>query len=84
MNFQKPFFVKLPDDFSVKVFNYEKEKILIEPSGIHMTYDRMKVYIQYAGADADNYYAMIEVPSEPEFLRKFSCQINGMAKNIES
>lgn len=84
MKFQKPFFVKLPDDFSVEVFSYNKEKILIEPSGIHMTYDRSNVYIQYAGEDADNSYARIEVPTDPKFLRKLSRQINKMAKEMES
>ena len=48
-----------------------------------MTYDRSNVYINYAGENADESYAKIQVPSEPKFLRKLSRQINKMAKEIE-
>ncbi|WP_010324247.1 hypothetical protein [Marinobacterium stanieri] len=84
MKFQKPFFVELPKKFSVEIFGDNKEKIWIEPTGVHMTYDRQNVYIQYAGEDAHNSYAKLELPSDPKLLRKLSKQINKMAKEMES
>jgi len=82
LKFQKPHFVELPEDYEVEVMGYKK-KVWINPTGIHMTYDRSSAYINYAGEEADKSYAKIQVPSDPKFLRKLSRQINKMAKEIE-
>ncbi len=82
MKFQKPHFIELPEDYEVEAEGYKK-KVWINPTGIHMTYDRSNVYINYADENADESYAKIQVPSEPKYLRKLSRQINKMAKEID-
>ncbi len=79
----KPFFVNLPEDFRVEDYSGGEVKY-VYPTGVHMTYNNRKVFVQYAGESASDTSFGIELPSDPKVLRKLTREINKIAKELEN
>lgn len=82
MKFQKGHFIELPDGFEVTVPGKD-EKFDMNPSGLYLTYNCSRVWINYAGDRAGDSYATMEIPSDPKFLRKFAREVTKFAKRLE-
>ena len=75
------FFVKLPQGYEVEVWGYKK-KIDIKPTGLFVTYDNSSLNMQYAGEDAEDSYAKIELPSDPKVLKSLAKELNKVAREL--
>ena len=74
-------FVKLPEGYEIEVWGYKK-KINIKPSGLHITYNNSSLNMQYAGKDAGDSYAKIELPSDPKVLKSLAKELNKIAREL--
>jgi hypothetical protein len=82
---QRGHFIDIPSGFQVTVpASTAKKRLPIQPTGLYITYDYSKAYIQYAGPDADKSYTCLEIPCDPAFLRKFAAELNKFADRIDN
>tara|TARA_B100000678_G_C18052463_1_gene439242 strand:+ start:235 stop:504 length:270 start_codon:yes stop_codon:yes gene_type:complete len=79
---QKGHYIELPEDFTVVVPGREK-KFTMNPSGLYITYDHSSAWIHYAGEQAGESYAELEIPSDTKFLKKLARELNKFAKRLD-
>lgn len=76
-------FIKLPEDYNVSTKDKEGDDFRMHATGIYVTWDHSRAWLQYAGEKAGESHAVIEIPSDPAYLRKFARELTALAKKIE-
>ncbi|WLH42075.1 hypothetical protein [Pseudomonas sp. FP2254] len=81
---------KAPPSFLIK---FEPMRVSIEHRGkgskfgkadsLYIRTEHGVASIQYAGDIAEDAYNLIQMPSEPEFLRKLAKQLKALAKKLD-
>jgi len=82
MRTQKGFFVSLPDGYQANVHGRTK-MFDASISGLYITYDFRRAWINYAGPDADKCYDVIEIPCTPDVLRELAAKLEELAGVVE-
>ena len=82
MRTQKGIFVPLPDGYKANVQG-RSEKIDASITGLYITYDSNRAWINYAGPDADKCYDVIEIPCTTDVLRQFAAKLEELAVIVE-
>ena len=77
-------FVDIPKGFKVEVAsNAGGPLVPIEPGGIFIHGRHSYTWLQYGGEGAEESYAKLIIPSDPEFIRSFAKKLEEYANIIE-
>ncbi len=75
-------FVPLPEGYKANVRGRTK-KFDASISGLYITYNFRKAWINYAGPDAGECYDTIEIPCTSDVLREFAAKLEKLAMIVD-
>ena len=68
--------------FKTEAFNPQGERVEVESTGLWATWDRRRVYLNYAGDGAQEADCLMELPRDPAVLKAMAKGLSALAKKL--